>query len=72
MQSMERVAAEIRQPLTGINDTRTKVRIVVLALARRSERWLMVLDNYNDPDRFSSIDRFIPSCLSHTLLSLGH
>ncbi|KIW24807.1 hypothetical protein, variant [Cladophialophora immunda] len=60
-QSMERVAAEIGQPLAGIDDTRTKIRLVVQALARRSERWLMVLDNYDDPDHFTSIEQFIPS-----------
>ncbi|OAP55816.1 hypothetical protein AYL99_09968 [Fonsecaea erecta] len=61
VQSIERVAAEIRQPLTGIDDTRTKIRLVVQALARRSQRWLMVLDNYDDPDHFTSIEHFIPS-----------
>ncbi|OAG35258.1 hypothetical protein AYO21_10529 [Fonsecaea monophora] len=61
VQSLERVAAEIRQPLTGIDDTRTKIRLVVQALARRSKRWLMVLDNYDDPDHFTSIEQFIPS-----------
>lgn len=61
VQSMVRVAAEIGQTLTGIDDSRTKTRLVVHALAQRSERWLMVLDNYDDPDHFSTVDQFIPS-----------
>jgi hypothetical protein len=65
VQSMERVAAEIGQKLTGIEDSRTKVRVVVHALAQRSERWLMVLDNYDDPGDFPTIDLFIPSRQSH-------
>lgn len=62
-QSMERVAAEIGQLLTGIDDPRTKIRLVVQALERRSERWLMVLDNYDDPDYFTMIEQFIPTGL---------
>ncbi|KAK5284752.1 hypothetical protein LTR14_011526, partial [Exophiala xenobiotica] len=61
VQSLERVAAEIGQPLMGIDDARTRTRLVVHTLARRNERWLMVLDNYDDPDHFATIDRFIPS-----------
>lgn len=58
---MERVAAEIGQPLTGIDDLRTKIRLVVHALARQSERWLMVFDNYDNPNHFTSIAQFIPT-----------
>ncbi|KAK5215261.1 hypothetical protein LTR72_011673 [Exophiala xenobiotica] len=60
-QSLEQVAAEIGQPLMGIDDARTRIRLVVHALSRWNERWLMVLDNYDDPDHFATIDRFIPS-----------
>ncbi|KAK5208035.1 hypothetical protein LTR47_003599 [Exophiala xenobiotica] len=62
VQSLERVAAEIGQPLTGIDDARERIRLVVRALARRTERWFMVLDNYDDPDHFTTIEQFIPSC----------
>lgn len=62
IRSMERVAEEIGRKLTGIDDHRSKIRLVVHALAQRSEQWLMVLDNYDDPDRFPNIDHFIPSC----------
>ncbi|KAK5276480.1 hypothetical protein LTR40_011564 [Exophiala xenobiotica] len=65
VQSLERVAAEIGQPLTGIDDARERIRLVVRALARRTERWFMVLDNYDDPDHFKTIEQFIPSCQSH-------
>jgi ATP/maltotriose-dependent transcriptional regulator MalT len=65
VQSIERVAAEIGQPLTGIGDNQAKIRLAVQALARQNQRWLMVLDNYDDPDHFATIDRFIPSCQSH-------
>jgi len=61
VQSMERVAAEIGQKLTGNDDSRSKVRLVVHTLAQRCERWLMVLDNYDDPGNFSRVDQFIPS-----------
>ncbi|KAK5202668.1 hypothetical protein LTR41_011589 [Exophiala xenobiotica] len=60
-QSLERVAAEIGQPLMGIDDARTRIRLVVHALARRNERWLMVLDNYDDPDHFATIEQLISS-----------
>ncbi|KAK5215733.1 hypothetical protein LTR72_011220 [Exophiala xenobiotica] len=50
VQSLERVAAEIGQPTTGIEDARTRIRLLVHALARRCERRLMMLDNYDDPD----------------------
>ncbi|KAK7887345.1 hypothetical protein LTR67_009765 [Exophiala xenobiotica] len=62
VQSLERVAAEIGQPLTGIDDARERIRLVVRALARRTERWFLVLDNYDDPDHFTTIEQFIPSC----------
>jgi hypothetical protein len=61
VQSLERVAAEIGQVLAGINDDRTKVRVVVRGLAQHRERWLMVLDNYDDPSGFPDVDQFIPS-----------
>ena len=61
IQSMERVAAEIGQTLTEAGDSRTKIRLVVHALAQRSERWLMLLDKYDDLDHFSSIGQLIPA-----------
>ena len=65
-QSMQQVAVEIGQTLTGIGDSRTKIRLVVSALAQRCERWLLVLDNYDDPNRFSTISQFIPTRKLHT------
>jgi Cdc6-like AAA superfamily ATPase len=65
VQSLERVAAEIGQPLVGIDDARTRIRLVVDALSQRTERWFMVLDNYDDPDHFKTIEQFIPSCQSY-------
>jgi hypothetical protein len=56
-----RLALEIGQTLAGAGDFGTKVRLVVHALAQRSERWLMLLDKYDDLDHFSSIGQLIPA-----------
>ncbi|KAK5399992.1 hypothetical protein LTR06_011358 [Exophiala xenobiotica] len=61
VQSLERVAAEIGQPTTGVEDARTRIRLLVHALGRRCERRLMMLDNYDDPDQVATIEHSIPS-----------
>jgi len=59
--SMEQVAGEVGQNITEMDDPRSKVKATVNALARQSQRWLMVLDRYDDPDGFPIMDEFIPS-----------
>jgi hypothetical protein len=42
-------------------DTEAMIRQVKDRLEHWNERWLLVLDNYDEPDKFPGVKRFIPS-----------
>jgi len=46
--------------LPTIGDAEATIRLVVDTLERWSERWLLVFDNYDDPENFRNLRRFMP------------
>jgi hypothetical protein len=59
---------EIEAALTGVSsitreEAEAKIKFVKDSLERWSERWLLVFDNYDEPEKFSNIKRFIPSSM---------
>jgi hypothetical protein len=61
-QSFEVFAAELgRASSTDLGDAKAKVKFVKDTLKLWDERWLLVFDNYDRPDDFPDVERFIPS-----------
>ncbi|KIW14961.1 hypothetical protein PV08_07748 [Exophiala spinifera] len=60
VQSMERVAEEIGLEISTGDKSLGTISIVVKELEGRRDRWLMVLDNYDDPTGFREIEEFMP------------
>ena len=61
-QSYAIIAAELMGPSWGeTNDSAAHIRMVRDRLEGWHEEWLLVLDNYDAPDSFSSIRQFIPT-----------
>jgi hypothetical protein len=62
IQSFVVFAQEIdRTVTTALSDDEDRVRFVLRNLEQWSERWMLVFDNYDDPESFPDILRFIPS-----------
>jgi hypothetical protein len=61
VQSLVQIAVEVQLSLAGVNDVDVQIRMVLRDLEQRKDRWLMVLDNYDDPQAFADLDRFLPS-----------
>ena len=38
------------------------INLVIRYLERWSQGWLLVFDNYDDPDKFPEVQKFIPNC----------
>ncbi|KAF2185283.1 hypothetical protein K469DRAFT_708064 [Zopfia rhizophila CBS 207.26] len=45
---------------SGLEDTESKVRLVLDTIQEWEERWLIVYDNYDRPDVFTDIKQFLP------------
>jgi hypothetical protein len=45
----------------ALQHARAKIQFVKSTLEQWNERWLLVFDNYDDPEHFSAIHQFIPS-----------
>ena len=61
-QSYATIAAELMGSLWGeTNDSAAHISIVRDRLEGWHEEWLLVFDNYDAPDSFSSIRQFIPT-----------
>jgi tetratricopeptide (TPR) repeat protein len=70
IQSFVVFAQEIdRTVTTALSDDEDRVRFVLRNLEQWSERWMLVLDNYDDPESFPDILRFIPSGICSQNLS---
>ena len=46
--------------LTETGDSAAQIRMVKDHLEQWDEGWLLVFDNYDEPDKFSEIRQFIP------------
>lgn len=63
IQSFVDIARELDPASSAaLKDDNARVQLVVKKLERWDARWLMVFDNYDDPDRFPNVEEFIPSC----------
>jgi tetratricopeptide (TPR) repeat protein len=59
--SFEGIAEELNQPsIRRLEDTKSKIRFVLDTIQEWRERWLMVYDNYDSPDVFTDIKKFLP------------
>lgn len=62
IQSFESIAAELSDVSISMSgDAETKIRFVKSVLEQWEERWLLVFDNYDNPDGFHNVERFFPS-----------
>jgi hypothetical protein len=62
VQSYNNIAVLLTGPsLTAPDDAEATIQLVKDRLERWNERWLLVFDNYNKPDKFPGVRRFIPS-----------
>ena len=60
-QSYAMIAAELMgKSLTETGDSAAQIRMVKDHLEQWDEGWLLVFDNYDEPDKFSEIRQFIP------------
>jgi hypothetical protein len=67
IQSFVVFAQEIDRTATAaLSDDEDRVRFVLRNLEQWSERWMLVFDNYDDPESFPDILRFIPSGICFT------
>ena len=61
-QSYGTIAAELTGgPQMGTTDSAVQIRMVKDHLEWWSEAWLLVFDNYDEPEKFPEIEQFIPS-----------
>lgn len=61
VQSLVQIATKLDVSLVDLNDSDIQIQMVLQGLERHSERWLMVLDNYDDPQGFDDVNQFLPS-----------
>ena len=61
-QSYGTIAAElVGKPQIEATDSAAQTKIVKDHLERWSEAWLLVYDNYDEPEKFPEVEQFIPS-----------
>ena len=61
-QSYDTIAAELMGgPQSEATDSAAQIKLVKGHLERWSEAWLLVFDNYDDPEKFPEVEQFIPS-----------
>ena len=67
------MSEEIKKPADSIHDTKARVDLVLQTLSYWSIRWLLVFDNYDNPNGFPNIADFIPQNeLGATLVTTRH
>ena len=62
VQSYARIAAALSGNSLEIGDGDTAVNFVTSFLKAWDQRWLLIFDNYDKPEEFPSIQKFIPEC----------
>ena len=73
-QSFGFIAAElVGGPQIEATDSAVQIKMVKGHLERWSEAWLLVFDNYDEPEKFPEVEQFIPSskCSVVACRSLG-
>jgi hypothetical protein len=62
IQSYVQIAAKLTSvSLRGLDEAEADIRLVKSRLEGWSERWLLLFDNYDEPDKFPTVKRFLPS-----------
>ena len=73
IQSFVVFAQEIdRAVAAALSDDEDRVKFVLRNLEQWSERWMLVFDNYDDPESFPNILRFIPSGICFHKIPTNH
>lgn len=63
LQSYARIAAALNSNSSAEHSERRKaINIVIDYLETWDQRWLLVFDNYDNPEAFPSIHKFLPEC----------
>ena len=71
VQSYGPIAAAVTGISSVSNNAEAVIRVVKDQLAYWSERWLLVLDNYDQPEKFEGVRGFIPSSKNFSAHHLG-
>lgn len=60
--SFEGIASELAKvsPIV-LEDSAAKIKFVKHSLEKWDERWMLVFDNYDQPDSFPGVEQFMPS-----------
>jgi hypothetical protein len=64
----ETVAAKISSPRRVFDDIESKIAFVKETLGRWEKPWLMVFDNYDQPDKFKNISAYFPQGQTGSIL----
>ncbi|KAL1979484.1 hypothetical protein VTN96DRAFT_5710 [Rasamsonia emersonii] len=60
-QAFESIALKLRHPAKPVlDDISTKIQFVLNTIQSWKERWLIVYDNYHEPDSFRNVKDFMP------------
>lgn len=60
-QAFESIALKLRHPAKPVlDDISTKIQFVLNTIQSWKERWLIVYDNYDEPDSFRNVKDFMP------------
>jgi hypothetical protein len=61
VQSYEKIVAALTSSSMAPGDADVTIRLVKSHLEQWDERWLLVFDNYDNPEKFPGVKRFIPT-----------
>jgi hypothetical protein len=65
IQSYVQIAAKLTAASSRrLEDAEADIRLVKNRLEGWNERWLLVFDNYDEPDKFPTVKRFLPCGIS--------
>ena len=71
IESFQSISEYIKTPTDFLADSSARVEFVLRAFMLRSTSWLMVFDNYDDPDIFQTIQDYFPDGMSGAILVTG-
>ena len=58
--SFQEISEQIKKPADTLHDTKARIGLVLRMLSSWPIRWLLVFDNYDNPETFPNIRDFIP------------
>ena len=69
--SFQPISEHIKKPTDHLHDSSARIAFVLRAFTSWSTSWLMVFDNYDDPDAFPNVKDFIPESEFGAILVTG-